>query len=299
MHKPTAVSIGTFDGFHRGHKYLIDRLISVSRQEKLKSVVIALSRPVRSVSGLLTIAAQKKELISKCCVDEVILLEIDSKIINLSSTGFIKEFLKNKFNMRYLVVGTNFALGHAREGNVDWLKKNLPAINSKLVVVKPLKYRSVVISSSRIRTLIHNNRVSYAAKLLGRPYIISGVSYSDRGVGTKIGCPTVNIKISVNIIVPKGIFTGFVQIGSDSVLHRALISVGYRSTLLFNGSLSLEAHILSFHKNIKNKYVKVHFCSHLRSEKKFKNVLELQSAIAADIERSKSFLQKDMKLFTL
>jgi len=299
MHKPSAVSIGTFDGFHRGHKYLINRLISIARQKKLKSVVIALSRPVRSVSGLLTLSEQKQELISKFCVDEVILLEIDPSIIKITPDEFVKEFLRKRLNMRYLVVGTNFALGYARHGDINWLKKNLGAFGSNLVAIKPLAYRNTPISSSKIRTLIHNSRVSYAAKLLGRPYVVSGLAYRDRGVGTKIGFPTINIKTHDGIILPQGIFSGFVQLASDTVLRRAVISVGYRSTLMSNGSLCLEAHLIGFSGNWPNKLTKVHFCTHLRSEKKFKNILELKGAITSDIERANKLVEKDIKLFTL
>ena len=287
--KNSAVTIGTFDGLHSGHRKLIEKLLAVSRRHGLKSVVVAFATPVKKVSGLLTTVEEKTALLKKFAVDEIQILENTPDIINQSASSFFEEFLCKNLNAKHIVVGENFAFGKGREGNVRWRRKKGALTGVRVDVVRPVKKSGRIVSSSVIRELVASGSIKKAGSLLGRHYSISGRVVSGRGLGRKLGFPTLNLSVEKGKLLPTGIFAGYVEAGKE--LFPSAVFIGRRSTVTDMGEIFPEAHLLDYNGIWKAKNVTVHLTARIRNEKKFKSVEELTAQIAKDVSAVRRALQ--------
>jgi riboflavin kinase/FMN adenylyltransferase len=285
--KRSVITIGSFDGLHLGHKLLIKTVLQSAKKNGLKSAVIVLEKPVRAVKGLLSLYGEKIEKIKRCGVDEIAVLEVPSKILSLSPDEFFDEFLVKKLQIKELVCGHDFAFGKNREGAVAWLKKKTKSAGVKLTVVKPLKAGAVRISSSKIRALLSKGKVSEANKLLGRPYSFSGTPFRERGIGKKLGFPTVNLKVSKDKILPPGVFASAILKGDK--IYPAITSIGNRPTFKLGNAIVPETHILNFKGDWGKSKTKVRLLKKIRAEKKFSSPEELKKQITKDINKARKF----------
>ncbi|MDR1122905.1 MAG: riboflavin biosynthesis protein RibF [Endomicrobium sp.] len=289
MNKKSVVTIGTFDGVHKGHSLLIDKTVSLAGKNNLKSIVISLERPVKKVKGLLTTCDEKLEEIKTLGVDEIILINVSSKILTYTADKFFDEFLLDGLNVSEIVCGSDFAFGKARKGDMSWLKKKAKNNNVKLSIVKHLKSSSKQISSSYIRTLLEKGDVKNVAKLLGRFYSFSGIPFKDKGFGKKLGFPTVNLKINSDKLIPKGVYISLIT--QKNKTYTSVTSIGTRFTFNRGGKIVPETHILNFDGTWKKALTKVILLKKIRDEKKFKNEQALKFQISRDIVKSLRFFK--------
>ena len=285
--KKSCVAIGTFDGVRKGHQGLIDELIDISRKKKLKSVIVSLSRPVRHVSGILTETNEKKALLRRFFADEIYLLPVTRDLINLSAEGFFKKFLIRKLKSRHLVVGPNFAFGHGRRGDTAWLKKNCPKAGIGLTVKGLNCSHGKAISSSRIRSLLHQGRLELASKLLGRLYSFDGVHTKGRGLGRKLGVPTINLKVAKGKLLPLGVF--LVTVEAAGKFFPGIANIGSRPTLYKNGGIVPEINLLGFHGSWKIKKMRIYLLKHLRKERRFKSINHLKKQLNKDMKKARLY----------
>jgi riboflavin kinase/FMN adenylyltransferase len=291
MNKKSVITIGTFDGVHKGHSLLIDKIVSLAGKNELKSIVISLEKPVKKVKGLLTTCDEKLEEIKALGVDEIILINVPSEILTYTADKFFDEFLMDDLNVSEIVCGPDFAFGKARKGDTDWLKKKAKNNNVKLSIVKYLKNSSKQISSSYIRALLEKGDVKNAAKLLGRFYSFSGIPFKDKGFGKKLGFPTVNLKVSSDKLIPKGVYISLIT--QKDKIYPSVTSIGVRFTFNRGGKIVPETHILNFYGTWKKVLTKVMLLKKIRDEKKFKNVQALKFQISKDITKSLKFFKFD------
>ncbi|MFC1501704.1 riboflavin biosynthesis protein RibF [Elusimicrobiota bacterium] len=285
--KGSVVAIGTFDGIHKGHQSLISKLITIAKKKKLSSIVVALSNPVRHVSGILTTPDEKINILKQFPVDNVVVLKVSQNLISQDAKFFVEKFLVEKLKTKHLVVGSNFTFGQARHGNVKWLKKNASALGIKITVQNFVCFHGNAVSSSRIRSIIHQGRIGYANRLLGRNYSFEGIPVKGRGVGKKMGFPTINIKVQKGKLLPNGVFIASVE---KNGLHLpGLINIGHRPTFLKKGSIVPEVFLLDFHKKWPKGKLQVNLLKHLRSERKYKTPNQLKKQIVLDIKRAEYF----------
>jgi riboflavin kinase/FMN adenylyltransferase len=294
MNKKSVVTIGTFDGVHKGHRFLIDKTVSLAGKNKLKSIVISIEKPVKKVKGLLTTCDEKLEEIKALGVDEIVLINVPSEILTYTADKFFDEILVDDLNTSEIVCGSNFAFGKDRKGDTDWLKKKAKNNNVKVNIVRYLKNSSKQISSSYIRTLLENGDLKNATKLLGRPYSFSGIPFKDKGFGKKLGFPTVNLKVNSDKLIPKGVYISIIT--QKDRIYPSVTSIGSRLTFNRGGKIVPETHILNFDGMWEKTLTKIILLKKIRDEKKFKNAQALKEQISKDIAKSSKFFKFDKRM---
>ncbi|MCL2145100.1 MAG: bifunctional riboflavin kinase/FAD synthetase [Endomicrobia bacterium] len=285
--KKSVLTIGTFDGVHKGHMLLIKKTLETAKKNNLKSIVIALEKPVKNVSGLLSLSEEKIELIKSFGVDEIAIIPAASDILSLSPDEFFKEILIDNFNACHIVCGSDFAFGKNRAGNTEWLLKKVKNRNMTVDIIKPLQVSSKTVSSSLIRAFLHKNDLRNANKMLGREYSFTGMPFREKGLGAKIGFPTVNLKADKDKILPKGIYLSVISQGDK--IYSSVTNIGSRPTSGMGKTIIPETHILGFNGKWSKKNTKVTLIKKIRDEKKFRNIEELKKQIAKDVCKAKKY----------
>jgi len=276
---PSIVTIGIFDGVHKGHQAILKKVIRRAKIARLKSVVITFNpHPVKVLSPgakipLLMSLGHRIRLIKKMGVDECLVMRFTKGFSRLSPEDFIKNVLVDKFNLKALVTGGNFLFGFEEKGGVALLRKLSRAYDFKFYSVPPLKMDGNFISSTRIRRLIEEGDLKSASKMLGRPVTILGTVVKGRRFGRKIGFPTANINPHHESIPPGGVY------GVDAVLGEKK----YSGILNISGRKIIEVHIFNFKKDIYGKDIEIIFRQKIRDEKKFKSPEALKKQIQLDI----------------
>jgi len=281
MSKKSVIAIGTFDGMHRGHKFLINKTLCIAKKNNLRSVVIALEKPVKKVKGLLTTCEEKVEEIKFSGADEVFIIGLQSEILSYDPNKFFDEFLIKTFKVSHIVCGYDFAFGKNRKGDIEWLKKKTKDKNIGMNIIRPLRYCSKQISSSCIRILLEKGDIKRASKLLGRNYSFKGVPFKDKGIGKKLGFPTINLCVDSDKLLPKGVYISLVSQGKKQ--YRSLTNIGMRSTFSSERRVIPETHILDFRGMWKRLQTKITLLKKIRNEKKFLNIEALKNQISKDV----------------
>jgi len=276
---PSIVTIGIFDGVHKGHQAILKKVIRQAKIARLKSVVITFDpHPVKVLSPgaeipLLMSLGHRIRLIKKMGVDECLVMRFTKGFSRLSPEDFIKNVLADKLNLKVLVTGGNFLFGFKEKGGVALLRRLSKTYDFKFYSVPPLKMDGNFISSTRIRRLIEKGDLDLASKMLGRPVTILGTVVKGRRLGRKIGFPTANIDPHHESIPPSGVYSIDVALGEKK----------YRGILNINGRKIIEVHIFNFKKDIYGKDIEVIFRQKIRDEKKFKSLKSLKKQIQLDI----------------
>jgi riboflavin kinase/FMN adenylyltransferase len=290
MLKKSVITIGTFDGVHKGHQLLIRETLSIAKKKSLRSVLIVLEKPIKKVSGLLTIYQEKQEEFKSLGFDEIYVLKVPSDILSIPSDKFFDEFLLNNLNVDTLICGCDFAFGKDRKGCIVWLKEKVKNNNVNLHIVNPLRIVSQKVSSSYIRRLVELGNVKGALKFLGRFYSFIGYPFKDKGTATQLGYPTVNLRVSREKLIPKGIY---ISVISDGVsMYASITSIGIRPTFSKSNEVVPETHILNFEGIWKHALTKVMLLEKIRDEKKFDSVEALKKQISKDVKKAENFFQE-------
>jgi riboflavin kinase/FMN adenylyltransferase len=289
MIKKSIVTIGTFDGVHKGHRFLINETLALAKKNNLRSIVISLEKPVKKVSGLLTTCDEKIDEIKTLGVDEIIIISVPSEILNYSSDKFFDDFLIDKLNISEIVCGCDFTLGKDRKGDVNWLKRKARDSNVKVNVVGYLKSSFKQVSSSYIRSLLLKGDVENAEKLLGRSYSFSGIPFKDRGIGKKLGFPTINLKVVGDKLLPNGVYISLIS--QKNCVYPSITNIGSRLTFNIGDRIIPETHILNFESVWEKTLTRVTLIKKIRNDKKFKNSEELKVKIKRDVIKALRFFK--------
>lgn len=193
---------------------------------------------------------------------------------------------------RHIVVGENFAFGHNREGDISWLKREGGKMGAVIDAVSPVKSGGEVVSSSRIRALLHEGNLAAANELLGRPYSITGFPSKGMGIGRTLGFPTVNLAVQPCKLLPMGVFAAITR-GGDGRLLPSVVNIGVRPTFFDKETKLLEIHLLGFTGRWPAADTSVYLLKHLRPEKKFGGRRALMNQIAKDVQRTKEFFGRE------
>ena len=281
----TAVTIGAYDGVHRGHQFVIAQLRELGRE----TVVLTFDRHPASVVRpesaplLLTDLDQKLELLAATGVDHTVVLHFDEARSQEEPEDFVREVLVEALGARVVVVGEDFHFGRRRRGNVELLRAMGGALGFEVVHVPLLAGTS----STAVRRLLAAGDVSGAAELLGRPHEVRGVVEKGDQRGRELGYPTANVAVPADILLPApGIYAGWY--GAE---HGAAISVGRRPTFCDRESpVVLEAYVLDFSGDLYGQAARVSFVSRLRDEERYDSVEELVGQMALDVEATRAAL---------
>ena len=289
------LTIGIFDGVHRGHQEILHQLVSGAHSTGVPAVVLTFSPHPAVVLGgkidfkYLTTPEERLELLGSFGVDIVITLAFDRLLADQSAIAFMHR-LSQTLDLRHLVIGYDTALGRGREADATRLKEIGIDLGYSVLVVPALTDTSGVISSTRIRRTVLAGDVSAAISDLGHPFSITGPVIHGDGRGHTIDIPTANIQIPAEKILPAfGIYACRAWVNGQP--HLAATSLGVRPTFYGDPPApTIEAHLLDFHQNLYGQIVKLEFMEYLRSEEKFNSVDALVKQIQKDISQTRKKL---------
>lgn len=281
----TVVTIGNFDGVHKGHQVLIEKTATYAKARGIKSAVFTfLNHPInyfvpKKVKNIFD-EKEKERLIEGFGIDYLIDIPFDKAMTQISAEQFIVKILKDKIHAKKIVVGYDFTFARNKEGTVDVLREMGHEYGIEVEIVQPIKINGIRVSSTFIRELISEGRVDEIPQYLGTPYVIEGEIIHGKANGRKMGYPTANISLKDQIIKPKnGIYASRVII--DGKKYFGATNVGMNPTV--NGKyLSIETNILDFDEDIYGKRVRIEFLEKIRDEKKFESLDELRKQLDLD-----------------
>ena len=281
----SVVTIGKFDGIHKGHEVLIEKAVDYSKKEKLTSIVLTFKNsPISYFSNIITreiiTEVEKMNKLDSLDVDVTIDIPFNKDMAEISAEEFVKEILVNKLSAKKLIIGHDFAFAKNREGTPSVLKVLGKKYGFDVEVISPVVIDNIRVSSTYVKDLIYAGRVEEVKKYLGRNYTIEGIVICAKQLGRTLGFPTANISLQENIIIPKrGIYATKVHIGDE--VYIGATNIGYNPTV--NGKkISIETNILQFDKDIYGKTIKLEFLERIRDEKKFKDLDELKIQLKMD-----------------
>ena len=287
-------TIGSYDGIHRGHQKVLQPVLRGAARSGSPSGVVTFDPHPRCVLApdscppTLTTVDEKAEILGEMGVDHLVVLPFNRRLSELTATEFMDRLVA-KVPLDGLVIGYDFALGHQRRGNREFLERYGDHHGFEVDVVEEFSIEGQVISSSRARSLLLEGNVAHAARLLGREYSISSFVEHGTGTGSRIGYPTANFAITPNKLVPRtGVYAVWVDIAGTA--YRGAMNVGYRPTFGEN-RLTVEAFILDFEGDIYRQDLRARFVQRIRDEKRFDSVDQLVAQIAHDVDRARAILR--------
>jgi len=293
--KDPVVTIGNFDGVHKGHQSIFEMVRERAEALGGTSVVMTFEpHPIKVMSPkklrpLITVLEQKKELVASQRIDILILIRFTLEFSDMSARDFVKEILVNKVRIKEIVVGYDYAFGHNREGNIQLLREMGQEFNFEVHEVAPVYAGKTLVSSTSIRNLIIEGRLSDANRLLGRSYQIRGEVIEGKKRGESLlGYATANISLPEGLIPREGVYIVTVEL--EDKLFEGLTNIGYNPTFK-DKDLSIETHIFGLSTTIMHKEIKINFLKRLRDEIPFASAAELSQQIKKDIGEAQRFFQ--------
>ena len=288
------LTVGVFDGVHRGHREIIRKLTTDAHANHAPAVLLTFDpHPANVLTGrdikCLTTPAERADLLGALGVDIVITQRFTPDLSTVPAYEYMLR-LKETLGLSHLLIGYDFALGKGREGNANRLAEIGKELNYSVEVINALSDESGVISSTEIRKLVATGNVNEAAKLLGYNYSLSGPVIHGDGRGRKINIPTANVDYPKQKVIPaNGIYVCWATVGSKK--YKAATNIGFNPTFTPDKTIpSLEAHLLDFDHDLYGQEIKLEFVARLRDELKFNSVDALLEQIHDDINKTREML---------
>ena len=296
--KDMMLTIGVFDGVHLGHKYLISQLTGSARQQGLLSGVVTFRQHPREILSpqnrplYLTIFTEKVRLLKEEGVDAVILLSFTEELARLNASQFVS-LLQKHLRMRGLIIGPDFALGHNREGNTDYLRHLGQNTGFSLTVIPPITANGETVSSTAIRNALANGNIKKVNNLMGRPFSLQGQVASGAGRGLELGFPTANIEVDSRQALPAdSVYATWAHF--DNSIYQSVTNIGRRPT--FDGhERTVETFVIDYRGDLYGSQLRIDIVERLRSEKRFDSVEELKRQMAEDVKQGVAILNSQSK----
>ena len=292
----TVAAIGIFDGVHRGHQYLLKKMLAKARSLKAKSMVITFfphpAHVLRPDVQLPYIVSFEERMRLLACegVDVCVVVRFTKKFAHILPEYFIKEVLVKQLGVKALYVGDDFRFGRDRAGDVLLFRSLAKECDYQMCGVKALMQQGKAISSTRIRTLVTQGDMLPVQRLLGREFNLSGQVVKGKGRGKGLGFPTANVDYSHGVMPPNGVYA--VKVLYKGKMHHAVANLGLRPTFKENVNKPLlEVYLLDFHRDIYGQTVNVFFIKKIRDEQTFPNLDALKTQIQKDVQKSRILLK--------
>ena len=263
--KGSVVTIGKFDGVHKGHQKLIKYTVNMAKKYNLLSVVMMIRKKNVSIYNM----EENISFIKALGVNYIIVIDFLPEFYTMEAKEFFNRLIEY-YKMKRIVIGEDFAFGKDRVGDIDFLKRYALEKGVNVNIVNFLNHCGDKVSSSKIRDCLSNGEVDNVSKMLGRNYSMSGIIIHGNALGRKIGYPTANLELNDSIFVPKmGVYSSLVKIGNSAKLYKALTFIGISN---INKELRVESHILDFSKMIYGKKITVIFLKYIRDNIKVNSI---------------------------
>jgi riboflavin kinase/FMN adenylyltransferase len=290
LQKPV-LTLGNFDGVHKGHLVLFEKVKEIANAIGGQSVVMTFDpHPIKIMKPgngppLITLIKQKLRLISEAGIDVIFCVPFTRQFGAISGRDFVRDILVEGIGVQEVVVGYDYTFGNKRQGNIKLLKDMGKELGFKVHVVEPVYLGRTLVSSTSIRNFVQEGNLAEATRLLGRDYQISGVVIKGAGRGTKIlNIPTANLSPVDELIPKRGVYA--VEVEMDTGRYYGVCNIGHDPTFGEN-PLSIETHLLDFSGDILGKELAINFVKLLREERAFNVESELAEQIMKDIERAR------------
>ena len=287
IEEPTAVTLGKFDGLHRGHELLMNTVLEYSRNKNVASVAFTFDIPPRNkveeiVANVLTTNEEKQYIFEKQGIDYLIECPFTKEVMSMEPKVFI-EWISRALNMKYVVVGDDFRFGYNRSGDYQTLQQYESEFGYKTIVLDKLKDSNRDISSTYVREKIADGNIKKANQLLGYRYFIKSEIVHGKKLGRRIGIPTINMILPVDkLLPPNGVYVTEVLVDDHS--YMGVTNVGCKPTVSSENIVGVETYIDNFSQDIYGEKIVVSFIDFIRPELKFASVEELKAQMLSDIE---------------
>ncbi len=290
------VTIGNFDGVHRGHQHIFHKVLREARQKKSKAVVITFEphpkrvlHPERQPFYLITSREEKIARIAETGIDGLLMIPFSMEFSQTTAQAFIHSILWDRLRIKKIFIGHDYTFGRGREGNKTLLAAAGEKLGFAVEVIGAFKVGDIVISSSLTRNLILAGRVKEAALYLGRPYNLSGVVIVGHRRGRGLGFPTANIQPDKALIPARGIYAVRLLLAGNK--RQGVLNIGFNPTFS-DSALSIEAYIFDFDEDIYGQRLEVLFIDRIRDEMKFDGPARLVEQIRRDVETARNILNQ-------
>lgn len=295
----TVLSLGKFDGLHRGHELLLNCVFEKAKQG-LKTAVFTFDIPPGSVTALeshrvITTNEEKQKLLNERGVDYLIECPFTEEIMHMQAEQFIRE-IAARLRVKWMVVGTDFRFGHNRRGDYHMLQTYAGTYGYQLCVVPKMQYKGCDISSTFIREEISKGNIELANQLLGYPYFVQGKIIHGNQVGRRIGFPTINIQPPGHKFLPPfGVYVS--RIDLDGQRYGGITNIGKKPTIHVHGTnpVGVETYIYDFHGDVYEKEATVSLLHFERPEMEFAGIEELKGQLQKDICDGRKYLMAHVK----
>ena len=297
----SAVAIGVFDGVHVGHQALLRETVRAAHElgatpavltfHPHPACVVAPERAPRLLYSL----DERQQLLEDYGIEHILVVPFTLDLSRATPEQFSKDLLQTRLDARAVIVGEGFRFAHKQAGDVSMLKHLGQQANFQVYPVPPVSLRGIVVSSSEIRKRIETGEVATAARLLGRPYSLSGKVVSGHGIGSKQTVPTLNLATQAEVLPELGVYiTRTCEI--DSNRHwESITNIGVRPTFGEDDPVSIETFLLSKFDGATPSRIRVDFLRRVREERKFASPEELKAQIFRDVKRAQAFHLRTQK----
>src|SRR5262245_62891402 len=285
------LALGNFDGVHRGHRKILDRVQRVANERGATAIVMTFDphpprvvRPDKAPPLLMT-TGQRLEAIAASGVQGAAIVRFTPELSRWDPEHFVQSVLVAWLRVAEVGVGANFLFGHDRAGNFSLLRMLGGRYGFKAEKIDPVRYKDFVVSSTRIRRLIGEGRVDEAGALLGHQYFLDGTVMHGDQRGRTIGFPTANLCTENELLPPHGVYATTTRIAG--VVHASVTNIGTRPTVDQSGRSTIETHVFGVDRDLYGASIRVGFVQRLRDERAFESLDALTAQIAADCARAR------------
>ena len=290
--KNAVLTIGTFDGVHKGHRVILQEVVSHAKKVNGESVLITFEPHPRKLLfpdqplGIITPLHEKLQLVTEEGITHIVVVPFTKEFSVLSAQEYIERFMVNIFHPHSIVIGYDHRFGHDRKGNMKLLEKYAPIYHYELMEIPPQIIDEAAVSSTKIRFAIKDGRMEDTNQMLGRHYSIKGTVIHGNKLGRTLGYPTANIQPQEReqIIPANGIYA--IQASHDSKPYNGMLSIGYNPTVSDIKELRIEVNLFNFDKQIYGDTLEIFFIKKLRDEQKFDSIETLKQQLHKDKEET-------------
>jgi riboflavin kinase/FMN adenylyltransferase len=294
-HQPV-LALGNFDGLHRGHLKIIERVARAAAERDATSVVMTFDpHPTRVVRPdkappLLMTGPQKLEALARVGMQGAAVVRFTAETAAWTPEVFVQRVLVDWLHVSEVWVGANFLFGHDRAGNFSLLRLLGTRYGFRAEKIDPVRYKDFVVSSTRVRRLIAEGRVDEAATLLGRHYFVDGIVVHGLQRGRILGFPTANLDTENELVPPDGVYATLVTL--DGVVRPSVTNIGTRPTFHQPSATVIETHILDVDRDLYDQRLRLSFLQRIRDERTFDGIDALKAQIAADCARARALFEQ-------
>lgn len=295
--KNPVVTIGTFDGVHKGHRVILDEVVKHAEQVHGESILLTFEPHPRKLLfpgqplGIITPLSQKLDLITEAGIQHIVVVPFTWDFANMKAEAYIKDFLVEIFHPHSIIIGYDHRFGHDRKGDIKLLEAYASECSYELIEIPPQLIDEAAVSSTKIRHALTDGRIQEANLMLGRTYSLKGTVVHGNKLGRTLGYPTANIQPQEpeQLVPAVGIYA--VRAVHNGITHDGMLSIGYNPTVSDKKELRIEANLFNFDEEIYGDTLEILFIKKLREEQKFASLDALKEQLHKDKEDTLKVLQ--------